>query len=65
MKFNSKEHMKIKQIEMKADKKRQEYDGFTTREKVEMIFLCVVAITACAAFVSFVIAALMLVAGGQ
>lgn len=64
MKFNSKEHMKrTKQIELKVDKKRQEFDGFTTREKVELVFLCVAALVACTAFVSFVIASLMVAAG--
>ena len=64
MKFNSKEHMKkIKQIEWKVDKKRQEFDGFTNREKAEMVFLCLFALIALAGIIAFIIASIKVAVG--
>ena len=52
----------IKQIEAKFDKKKQD-DGFTNREKAEMVFLCLFALLAMAGIIAFVIASIKVAVG--
>ena len=52
----------IKQIEAKFNKKKQD-DGFTNREKAEMVFLCLFALIALAGIIAFVIASIKVAVG--